>query len=131
MAHILVVDDDRSIRDLLWIALAGSDPDHHTVELASNGREALEMWRSRQNTPEAYDLVVTDLQMPEMDGLQLMAALPESLPVILTTAQGEPPHSFHKTPSRETCVKPFASMAAFVEQVNTLLTPPAPLHQVP
>ncbi|TWT66634.1 response regulator [Allorhodopirellula solitaria] len=58
----------------------------YEVMTAANGRLALEAVRERRP-----GLVVTDLQMPEMDGLQLVAALREEfsgLPIILTTAKG-------------------------------------------
>lgn len=58
----------------------------YEVMTAANGQLALEL--ARQRRP---DLVVTDLQMPEMDGLQLVAALRQEfagLPIILTTAKG-------------------------------------------
>ncbi|WP_044253049.1 response regulator [Rhodopirellula sp. SWK7] len=58
----------------------------YEVMTASNGRLALESIRERRPA-----IVVTDLQMPEMDGLQLVAALREEfagLPIVLTTAKG-------------------------------------------
>lgn len=57
-----------------------------SVEVARNGREALEIIRQRQP-----DVVLTDLGMPEMDGLELIGELHkefEGLPVILMTARG-------------------------------------------
>jgi two-component system chemotaxis sensor kinase CheA len=61
----------------------------YRVEVACDGREALDAL----NTKEPFDLVVTDLQMPEMDGLALLAAIradPEhsSLPVVIVTSRG-------------------------------------------
>lgn len=62
--------------------------EHHgyDVDVAANGREALEAVRARQP-----DLVVTDLEMPEMNGLELVDALQadfQRLPVVLITARG-------------------------------------------
>ena len=62
MANILVVDDSAVDRRLV-AGLLKEDPNIE-VELAENGREAIEMLRNKQ-----FDLVVTDLQMPELDGL--------------------------------------------------------------
>ncbi len=62
--RVLVVDDEASIRDLLAKTLALAEYD---VELAPNGQVALE--RLRQGH---YDLLITDLQMPGMDGLTVI-----------------------------------------------------------
>src|SRR5947207_1900103 len=84
MPTILVVDDLASDRRLVG-GLLMTDEDL-SVEFAVNGREALErIGRARP------DLVVTDLMMPEMDGLELVGqirAKHHGLPVILMTSQG-------------------------------------------
>ncbi|HEX8908996.1 MAG TPA: sigma-54 dependent transcriptional regulator [Anaeromyxobacteraceae bacterium] len=82
-ARIFVVDDDTSSRDLLSRILAGEG--HHVTALA-DGREALE--RLADAPP---DLVVSDIRMGEVDGLQLTDALRErapDTPVLLVTAFG-------------------------------------------
>lgn len=61
--HILVVDDEPGIRDLLKRYL---ELERYTVDLAQNGREA---WRKLQNVH--YDCALLDLKMPGMDGLEL------------------------------------------------------------
>ena len=89
MATILVVDDSSMDRHLAGSFLEKqTDPDAPplTVIYAADGREALAVL-GRQ----ALDLVVTDLQMPEMDGLQLVKAVRADfplVPVILMTAKG-------------------------------------------
>ena len=60
-ARILVVDDEASIRDLLSKTLALADYD---VDVSPDGRSAVERLRML-----AYDLLITDLKMPGMDGL--------------------------------------------------------------
>jgi len=81
--NVLLVDDDRNFLRVLT---------YHVREFgfhatpASSGKEALERLGE-----EKIDLVVTDLKMPEMDGIQLLAAIREnfpSLPVIVLTAHG-------------------------------------------
>lgn len=64
MAHILVVDDDPEIRDTLrrLLVLAG-----HSVEVASDGLEA-----RRRLEEESFDLLLTDVVMPDQDGLGLI-----------------------------------------------------------
>jgi len=64
---ILVVDDTRSMRKMVAAVLAGAGYD---VAEAGDGDEALELAQSRQ-----FDLVVTDHNMPKMDGVTLVRAL--------------------------------------------------------
>ncbi len=78
--RILVVDDEASIRDLLSKTLAMSD---YEVDVAADGRTAVD--RLRLNN---YDLLVTDVRMPGMDGLTVIREARRykaSLPVIVIT----------------------------------------------
>jgi CheY-like chemotaxis protein len=80
--RILVVDDEASIRDLLSKALAPADYD---VDTASDGQTALGRLPSGR-----YDLLITDLKMPGIDGLTLTREarqLTPTLPVVIMTAQ--------------------------------------------
>jgi CheY-like chemotaxis protein len=65
MARILLADDDAATRDLVTRALA---TDGHTVEATQDGSEALE---KLQTNPTAYDLLISDVQMPGLDGIGL------------------------------------------------------------
>lgn len=81
--HILVAEDEADIRELLRLTLGGAG---YEVECAADGRLALE--KAVASPPR---LVVTDLRMPTMDGLDLIRALRGSpslsrIPVILFTA---------------------------------------------
>ena len=81
--RILVVDDDPHSRDFLVEACRALGFD---VAEASDPLLALE-----QAADQSFDLVITDLRMPEMDGMQLLASLSEAapgLPVLLVTAHG-------------------------------------------
>lgn len=81
--RILVVDDEDGMRRLLGRVLTREGYETFTV---GSGAEALRLVAS-----ERFDLVVTDIKMPEMDGLQLLDELKEyepSLPVIVMTAYG-------------------------------------------
>lgn len=83
MARILVVDDKEVVRDGVGLTLARSG---HGVCPASDGPSALEQLDKRK-----VDLVITDLSMPGMDGLELLHAIrerDEHMPVILMTAYG-------------------------------------------
>jgi len=76
-ATILVVDDDRQLREYLKELLEG---DGYAIRLAANGDEALEACREARP-----DLVLTDLVMPGKDGLELLLELKRSdpdLPVV-------------------------------------------------
>jgi adenylate cyclase len=80
-ASVLVVDDSRTLRRLLVRAL--NDLGITSTTEADNGRKALELVRSQE-----FDLVLLDMEMPEMDGLQLLHAiktdpLARALPVIV------------------------------------------------
>ena len=84
MTKILVVDDLRGDRELMTALLMKSQK--WEVETANDGRDAYE--KIEASLP---DVVVTDLQMPEMNGFELVAALKlrfPFLPVILVTAAG-------------------------------------------
>ncbi len=85
-AHLLVVDDNKVNRLLLG---RGLEAQGHTVDFATNGREALAKLRSG-----AFDLLLLDIQMPEMDGYQVLEELARDLrlrdlPVIVTSALEE------------------------------------------
>ena len=83
--RVLVVDDQFTVRELQRTILEAAG---YPVETAKDGREALD--RIRRG---GIDLVLTDLEMPEMDGLELLAALrgdeaTASLPVVIVTSRG-------------------------------------------
>lgn len=82
--RILAVDDEPNMRRLLEIGLKQAGYEALT---ADNGRTALEVIKKEQ-----VDLVVSDLHMPGMNGLELLATMRaenESIPFIMVTAQGE------------------------------------------
>jgi DNA-binding NtrC family response regulator len=81
MARILVVDDEEKMRRLLCIMLGRRG--HETHE-AADGREALELLQA-----QSYDLVISDIRMPHMDGMQLLKILKKrqlSIPLVFITA---------------------------------------------
>ena len=84
--RLLVVDDNKVNRLLLGRSL---EQQGHAIEMAENGRQALEML---QATP--FDLVLLDIEMPEMDGYQVLERIKTDLklrdiPVIITSALEE------------------------------------------
>jgi DNA-binding NtrC family response regulator len=77
---ILVVDDELLIRDLLYDFFTGQG---WSISVAENGERALEIVKRKQ-----IDLVLTDIKMPEMDGLSLTEELKRThpnIPVVLMT----------------------------------------------
>ena len=78
--RVLIVDDEPSVRDLIAKALRG----RYAVETAEDGTAALEILRESD-----FDLLITDLRMPGMDGLALIRAARRyapDLPVVVVTA---------------------------------------------
>ncbi|MBS0329403.1 MAG: sigma-54-dependent Fis family transcriptional regulator [Proteobacteria bacterium] len=81
--QILVADDEPKMRRVLEIMLQKMG---HRVLAAGNGVEALALFQAN-----SVDLVITDLRMPEMDGIELLAALraqASDVPVMVITAHG-------------------------------------------
>ncbi|MGA8873554.1 MAG: response regulator, partial [Candidatus Acidiferrales bacterium] len=79
--RILVVDDEEAIREVVSTLLEAQG---YPCTVASNGRLGFEAFRK-----DSFDLVLSDIVMPEMDGLKLLAALREEdpdVPVIMVTA---------------------------------------------
>lgn len=84
--HVLVVDDNPNNRSVLQRHIQTQG---HRVTLASNGREALEMMEAR-----AFDLILLDLMMPELDGFEVLQRMKASstlntTPVIMISALEE------------------------------------------
>ena len=89
MKTILVVDDDEAIRGLLQGEL---EDEGYKVLIAANARDALKMVET-----EPLDLVILDIRMPGMDGLEALPrilGLKEGLPVILNSAYSQYQESF-------------------------------------
>ena len=86
MAKILIIDDERGIRNTLREILADEG---HEVEVAENGKQGLEMAQAK-----AYDLIYSDIKMPEMDGIELLTALKSGeeaieTPVVMISGHGD------------------------------------------
>jgi len=89
MKTILVVDDDEAIRTLLQEEL---EDEGYKVLIATNARDALKMVAA-----EPLDLVILDIRMPGMDGLEALPrilGIKEGLPVIMNTAYSQYQDSF-------------------------------------
>jgi len=72
MAHLLIIDDERSICELLEISFR---KEGHKVEVASNGEGA-----KRRLASQIFDIVISDICMPDMDGVELLRYCKEVSP---------------------------------------------------
>ena len=84
-ARILVVDDDLDFQDLLKAYLI---PRGYSLECHGSPLEPL---RQLQTSPDRYDLIITDLMMPAIDGIEFVKKIKEiapDMPIILNTAHG-------------------------------------------
>lgn len=82
MAKILIVDDERAIRDLTAAYLR---QDGHQTAFAASGPEALTLLRA-----ESWDMVISDFQMPAMTGAELAAEskrLRPDLPILIMSGR--------------------------------------------
>ena len=81
---ILVIDDERSIRNTLKEIL---EFEGHTIATAEDGKQGLDMALN-----DSYDAIFCDIKMPNMDGLEVLAALAESesdTPIIMISGHGD------------------------------------------
>jgi two-component system chemotaxis response regulator CheY len=87
MAWILAVDDSAAMRQMVGITLTGAG---HQVEHAVDGQEALQLAERKK-----FDLVITDVNMPNMDGITLVRELRglasyKYVPLLLLTTESTP-----------------------------------------
>ncbi len=83
MANILVIDDEKSIRSTLKEIL---EYEGYKLELATNGKEGLELFEK-----DNFDIVLCDIKMPEMDGIEVLDKLMEKqkdIAVIMISGHG-------------------------------------------
>jgi len=85
---VLIVDDSAAIRKILQRVLRQTDLPLGEIQEAGDGTEAVEILKTR-----SFGLVLSDINMPQMDGLQLLARIKEmdnmkGVPVIMITTEG-------------------------------------------
>lgn len=115
--HILVVDDDASVTSVLK---RGLGYEGYEVDVASSGRQALEIARERPP-----DLVILDIMMPGMDGLEVtrrLRAVDEKLPILMLTAKDAVSDQVQglETGADDYVVKPFV-FVVLLARVHALL----------
>ena len=118
-ASVLIVDDNENMREVLALILSRRG---HRCESAANGREAME--KIEQGS---FDAVVTDVEMPEMDGIALTKELTRHhshLPVMIITGRLDDRHmelAFATCAAREFLRKPF-DISEFVTKFYKMLS---------
>ena len=83
-SQILIIDDDQLVRDFTV----------HTIEYGTNRKVAtfgngFQAWRFIQDQPDSVDIIIADANIPDMDGLELLAEVKKAFPdkkVIITTS---------------------------------------------
>lgn len=119
MARVLVIDDEGALRRFIRIVLEHAA---HTILEAANGREGLGLYEAHRP-----DLVLCDIVMPQMDGLEVIQALAGRVPVIAMSgaASAEPPGYLFDAlafGAARTLEKPF-NRTALLQAVEGVLRP--------
>jgi DNA-binding response OmpR family regulator len=115
MAHLLIVEDNENLRELYELELK---EDGYQVSLAEDGEQALES--VRRSRP---DLIVLDIAMPKMDGIQCMRELlaeQKIIPVILHTAFAQYKDNYLTWPANAYVVKS-GDLTELKEKIQELL----------
>jgi DNA-binding NtrC family response regulator len=126
MADMLIIDDDPQIRRLLTRILQGAG---HSIRTAENGRDGIALFRQQHPA-----LVITDILMPDMEGIETIRAMraeSPSMPIIAISGGGVPSYLRAATMLGATAslAKPFVAaellslVAALLEPTVALLSP--------
>jgi two-component system response regulator MtrA len=120
-ARILVVDDDPAIAEMIGIVLRG---DGYEPQFAADGADALNLFRSMRP-----DLVLLDLMLPGIDGIQVCSTIraESGVPIIMLTAKGETTDVVKglESGADDYVVKPF-NPKELVARIKTRLRPVLP-----
>lgn len=118
MYNILIVDDEAKIRLLIK---KYAEFDGHTVTEASNGMEAVEIFRS---SPSKFSIVIMDVMMPELDGFSAASEIRKisNLPIIMLSARAEEYDRIHgfELGVDDYVVKPF-SPKELMMRINAIM----------
>ena len=125
MAKILIVDDDEMDRVLISQSLAAAG---HEPLFAPNGKAALRIWRRNP-----ADLVVTDIAMPDLNGLELIEALRLEDPwvriIAISGVAADKLHSAEQIGALATLVKP-VDVGALLSEIERVLEEHGPLEDM-
>jgi len=119
--HILCIDDEAEVRDLLAAVLSSK---RYRVTVAGTGAEALRLVKA-----DAPDLIISDLQMEDVDGLELIAEIKESLPaipaILLTGVLFDPDVVRDNLSKKVSCyIEKTAPLTRILQEVQRLIGPP-------
>ena len=116
--HVMTVDDSRTMRDMVAYTLRAAG---YQVTEAEDGQKALSTLRATQ-----IDLIITDLNMPNMDGVSLIRSLRadskyRAVPILMLTTEGDPEKKAEGRAAAATgwIVKPF-DPEKLIDAVNRL-----------
>ena len=116
--RLLIIDDDQSVLNLLENYLTNNNYD---VVCASNGLDGLKRIESGENE---FDLIITDLVMPEISGIGLISILKKEhpkIPIIAITGKGEEPEKLSLEAKADGILqKPF-ELSALDEMITNIL----------
>ncbi len=116
MSKILVVEDEQHQRELYAVEL---QEDGYDVDQASNGKEAVDMVKSNK-----YDLVILDIRMPEMDGIEALGKIlsrDKKIPIIIYTAYSNYKSNF-MTWTADAYITKSSNLDELKEKISELLT---------
>lgn len=126
MYHLLVVDDEEKIRTIIR---KYAEFEGHQVTEAANGMEAVGLCRQK---PEAFDLIIMDVMMPELDGFSAAAEIRKvsKTPVLMLSARGEEYDRIHgfELGVDDYVVKPFSPKELML-RVNAIMNRVRPQGQ--
>jgi len=125
MPSILLIDDDEALRNVTAEILIEAG---YTVDDAPDGKSGLELYR-----PGFHDVVITDIAMPDMDGLELIMTLSRSTPkprIIAMSGDSQFSETVYLPTARQlgvqnTIIKPIRA-EALLKTVASVLAAPAP-----
>jgi DNA-binding response OmpR family regulator len=120
---ILLVEDDPMLREMIALMLSAQG---YAVVEAADGDQALQAL-GRQSTDSPFSLVLLDLMLPIVDGLEVlrrMAGRSDQVPVVAMSASPTRLATAEQAGARTTLAKPF-EMTALVGVVEQLVLPPA------
>jgi DNA-binding response OmpR family regulator len=116
MSKILVVEDEQHQRELYAMELADEG---YEVDQASNGKEAVEKVKKQK-----YDLVILDIRMPEMDGIEALGKIlsrDKKIPVIIYTAYTNYKSNF-MTWTADAYIKKHSDMKELKDKIKEILS---------
>ena len=116
--HILCIDDDEQILEMMKDCLTHYE---HQVRVASGGKYGIELFRTAILKSEPYEVVITDLAMPDIDGYQVartIKAESPNMPIIMMTGRDMIAKEGGKMAS---VVDVLVDKPPHIEQLNNLL----------